>query len=272
MTATKPLNLDHIFRVFKYTIYAVLALNILLFFQEESLATAQTFSQGINLKQIIHGFAATIDTAAWLVLLLIFELETAILADATLRKPRVQGALVCLRLLSYGLIIYALYGYFNKMLMTYNVVPFAAADLCALVGQGYTTILTLDEYPLLDTQSCARLADQTLFQLNGQKILGSLTDWVGIQWLAWVEVINSITWLAVVVILEVDVWLQLRGRTVYLSKIIKVLLYSILLAAATYWGFLGDFLDFWDAFVWLVAFVFIEMNLFQWQTETTAPS
>ena len=140
------------------------------------------------------------------------------------------------------------------------------------MGQGYTTILTLDEYPVLDTQSCDRLANQTLFQLNGQKILGSLTDWVGIQWLAWVEVINSITWLAVVVILEVDVWLQLRGRTVYLSKIIKALLYSILLATATYWGFLGDFLDFWDAFVWLVAFVFIEMNLFQWQTETTAPS
>ena len=176
MTATKPLYLDLIFRAFKYTIYTILALNILLFFREESLATAQTFSQGINLEQIIHGFAATIDTAAWLILLLIFELETAILDDATLRKPRVRGALVSLRLFSYGLIIYALYGYFSKMLMTYNLVPFAAADLCALVGQDYTSILTLDEYPFLDTQSCIRLADQTLFQLNGQKILGSLTD------------------------------------------------------------------------------------------------
>jgi hypothetical protein len=41
------------------------------------------------------------------------------------------------------------------------------------------------------------------------------------------------------------------------------LLYTILFAAATYWGFLGDFLDFWDAFMWLVAFFFIEMNLFK---------
>ena len=32
---------------------------------------------------------------------------------------------------------------------------------------------------------------------------------------------------------------------------------------------LGDFLDFWDAFMWLVAFVFVEMNLFQWQVETS---
>ena len=116
------------------------------------------------------------------------------------------------------------------------------------------------------------LADQALFQLNGQQVLGSASDWVSIQWLAWVDVINSATWVAVVNILEVDVWLQLRGRLqgsiVSASKIIKLFLYSILFAAAAYWGLLGDFLDFWDAFMWLVAFVFIEMNLFQWQAET----
>ena len=32
--------------------------------------------------------------------------------------------------------------------------------------------------------------DQTLFQLNGQQVLGSASDWVSIQWLAWVDVIN----------------------------------------------------------------------------------
>jgi len=51
-----------------------------------------------------------------------------------------------------------------------------------------------------------------------------------------------------------------------------VVLYSILFAAAAYWGLLGDFLDFWDAFMWLVAFVFIEMNIFQWQAETSSAS
>jgi hypothetical protein len=29
----------------------------------------------------------------------------------------------------------------------------------------------------------------------------------------------------------------------------------------------GDFLDFWDAFLWLVAFIFIEMNIFTWHSE-----
>jgi len=249
-----------------------LSVNIALFFQEEMLATEQTFSQGINLVDIIQGFAATIDTAAWVLLLLLFELETSVLSDDTLRKTKVKVAFIGLRVFSYGFIGYAFYGYFSKMLLTYNISPFAVDDLCALVGQGYASIVTLDEYPSLDAQSCAVLADQALFQLNGQQVLGSASDWVSIQWLAWVDVINSATWVAVVIILEVDVWLQLRGRLqgsiVSASKIIKLFLYSILFAAAAYWGLLGDFLDFWDAFMWLVAFVFIEMNLFQWQAET----
>ena len=272
MTAGNLLAPQLIFKAFKYTVYAVLTLNIALFFQEELLATKQTFSQGINLVDIIQGFASTIDTAAWVLLLLLFELETSVLADDTLRKTNVKVTFIGLRLISYGFIGYAFYGYFSKMLLTYNISPLVVDDLCALVGQGYASIVTLDEYPLLDTNSCAVLADQALFQLNGQQVVGSASDWVDIQWLAWVDVINSATWVAVVAILEMDVWLQLRGRLqggiLSASKIIKMGLYSILFIAAAYWGLLGDFLDFWDAFMWLVAFVFIEMNLFQWQIET----
>ena len=47
----------------------------------------------------------------------------------------------------------------------------------------------------------------------------------------------------------------------------KAVLYATLVAAAIYWGFKGDFLDFWDAALWLFAFVFIELNVFEWQQE-----
>ena len=272
--ATEPL----IFRLFKYTVYALLTYNIYLFFQEEWLATEQTFSQGIIFADLISGFAATIDTAAWVVLLLLFELETSVIDDRVLRQPRVKLGFIALRVVSYSFILYAFYGYFDKMLLTYDISPFAldamVDDFCALVGQGYSSIVTIDEYPLLDAQSCGALAGQDLYRLNGQQVIGSLKDWQAVQWLAWVDVINSITWVGVVVILEVDVWLQLRGRfegkVITLSNFIKAIFYSILFAAAAYWGALGDFLDFWDAFMWLVAFVFIEMNLFRWQAETRA--
>jgi|TARA_B110000908_G_scaffold162525_1_gene208105 hypothetical protein len=267
-----------IFRLFKYTVYAVLTFNIYLFFQEEWLATEQTFSQGIVFADLISGFAATIDTAAWVVLLLLFELETSVIDDRVLRQPRVKYGFIVLRVFSYSFILYAFYGYFDKMLLTYDISPFAldamVDDLCALVGQGYSSIVTIDEYPLLDAQSCGALAGQDLYRLDGQQVIGRLQDWQAVQWLAWVDVINSITWVGVVVILEVDVWLQLRGRfegkVITLSNLVKGVFYSILFAAAAYWGALGDFLDFWDAFMWLVAFVFIEMNLFRWQAETHA--
>jgi hypothetical protein len=276
MSTHQPAAALLIFRLFKYTVYALLTYNIYLFFQEEWLATEQTFSQGIILADLISGFAATIDTAAWVVLLLLFELETSVIDDRVLRQPRVKFGFIALRVVSYSFILYAFYGYFDKMLLTYDISPFALEavvdNLCALVGQGYASITTLDEYPLLDAQTCVALNGQDLYRLNGQQVIGTLQDWQAVQWLAWVDVINSITWVGVVIILEVDVWLQLQGRfqgrLVTLSNLIKALCYSVLFAAAAYWGVLGDFLDFWDAFMWLVAFVFIEMNLFRWQAET----
>ena len=276
MTSQPSASAQLIFRLFKYTVYTVLTFNIYLFFQEEWLATEQTFSQGIVFADLISGFAATIDTAAWVLLLLLFELETSVIDDRVLRQPRVKYGFIVLRVFSYSFILYAFYGYFDKMLLTYNISPFALEglvdNLCALVGQGYSSIITIDEYPPLDAQSCVALTGQDLYKLNGQQVIGTLQDWQAVQWLAWVDVINSITWVGVVVILEVDVWLQLRGRfggrVITLSNLIKALFYSVLFAAAAYWGALGDFLDFWDAFMWLVAFVFIEMNLFRWQAET----
>ncbi|MDG1165071.1 MAG: hypothetical protein P8N61_06840 [Porticoccaceae bacterium] len=272
MEISRVLDPQLVSKAFKYSVYALLGLNILLFFQEELLATAQTFSQGMNLVDIIQGFTATIDTAAWFLLLILFELETSVLDDKTLRNPKVQVVFLAIRTFSYGFILYACYGYITKISLVYNISPFLVQDACALVGQGFASIDTLDEYPLLDAQSCLQLTNLELYKLNGQQVIGSASDWVDIQWLAWVDVSNSVSWIAVVAILEVDIWLQLRGRlkgiVMAASQFIKLALYSILLAAASYWWFLGDFLDFWDSFLWIVAFVFIEMNLFQWQAET----
>ena len=76
----------------------------------------------------------------------------------------------------------------------------------------------------------------------------------------------------VVLVLEIDVRLQERNRyegiALKVSYITKVILYSTLLYAAIYWGIKGDFVDFWDAFLWLVAFVFIELNVFEWRQES----
>ena len=61
-----------------------------------------------------------------------------------------------------------------------------------------------------------------------------------------------------------------EGWALRSSTIIKAVLYATLLVVAIYWGFKGDFVDFWDAFLWLVAFVFIELNVFEWRAEDHA--
>jgi hypothetical protein len=73
-------------------------------------------------------------------------------------------------------------------------------------------------------------------------------------------------------VLELDVFFQeknrLEGMILRVSNASKFALYSLLLLAAIYWGVKGDFVDFWDAFLWLVAFVFIELNVFEWRQES----
>jgi hypothetical protein len=256
-----------LYKGFKYTVYGLLLLNIGFFYQEESLAIEQTFSGGISVGDIIQGYAATIDTAAWVLLLLLFEFETSLLKPQTLLRSDIRASFTLVRIFSYGFIGYAFYGYFTKMLFINGISPLVIDDVCHLVGQNFAVIDTLDQYPTLSENNCGALNNQPVFQLNQQTIIGNAGQWAAIQWLAMVDVINSITWITVVIILELDVRLQqqdrFEGLVVSVSRNIKLVLYGILLGAATYWGFLGDFLDFWDAFMWLLAFFFIEINIFK---------
>ena len=261
-----PISMQTLYKIFKYAVYVSLTLNIFLFFQEESLATQQTFSQGIGVADIIQGFAATIDTAAWVFLLIIFELTTSIFSIHTLSKSRIKLLFFAVRVFCYGFILYSFYGYVTKMLLINGISPFLVNDACTLIGQNFSVIDNLDEYPPLSYENCALLKGQDLFTLDGQSIIGSAEQWIAIQRLTWVDVINSMAWILIVLVLELDIRLRRKQKfsefMLTISRAIKLLLYTTVLLAAIYWGFLGDFLDFWDAFLWLVAFFFIEMNLF----------
>lgn len=262
-----------LFHIFKYTVYALLTLNVYLFFGEEWAAASTRFADGVQTGDIIEGFAASIDTAAWVILLLMFELETFVLTDAA-RTKRITIAMHALRALCYVVIIYAFYGYLSKLLFLFGAAPLPdVAGLCGLAGDGWAYAVDLDEYELVTMANCATLsAADSFMQLKGLAAVVDPAGLTDITRLAWVDVINSGVWLLVVFLLEVDVRLQEHqryyGMAVRISNLSKYLLYSILLAAAVYWGVKGDFVDFWDAFLWLVAFVFIELNVFEWRQET----
>lgn len=261
------------YRVFKYSIYCFLAYNIWLFFLDEFSASTQLFSDGVSWRNIIEAYSATIDTFAWVVLLLLFELETAVIPDEKLQGP-LKWVLINLRGICYLFIFFAFYGYVTKYGIVTNLAPFTIADICSLVGTDFTYAQTLDDYLPLTSDVCNAMQGASLQQIVGTQIIGTPEQFSLLYSLAVTDIVNAANWLVIVAVLEGEVWLQINGRLsdrlLRANKYLKGFLYTILFACAAYWGIDGGFLDFWDAILWLVAFIFIEMNIFEWQAETAA--
>jgi hypothetical protein len=261
----------HIFTAVKYLVYLLLGLNVYLFLQEELLTLAAMGIESVSRAQWVQVFSATIDTAAWVILLLLFELETSVLDDSRIRGP-VRWSLHGVRGLCYVVIVFAFWGYIGELGPLHDVLPFAG-DACALAGHNWSILIRLDDFIALDSQSCALLGSE-IYHLQGTSVLAGADGLQAAQRLAWVDVINAGVWILVVLMLEIEVRLQLRGMLsgaiLQLSKYLKFILYGVLFAAAVYWGVFGRFLDFWDASLWLFAFIFIELNVFEWQHESRA--
>ena len=271
------MNSHSLFQFFKYVVYVMLAMNIYWFFAEEVAAAALQFPGGVAAGDLIEAFSATIDTAAWVVLLLLFELETYVLEDRHFTKG-VTLTLHGLRALCYAFIVYAFFGYIENLTFLYETSLLDGVhSACALLPEPWAWATTLDEYAELTAANCATFsADSTLYRFRDMFAVVDAAGLTDIRRLAWVDVINAAVWLLIVLLLEIDVRLQERGqfegKAFAFSSAAKVVLYGTLLLAAAYWGFKGDFVDFWDAFLWLVAFVFIERNIFEWRQEELAES
>lgn len=261
-----------LFTVVKYVVYALLSINIFLFLQEEMLALEHTFVDGFEPGQIIQVFSATIDTAAWVLLLLLFELETSVLDDSKIHGP-VKWALHGVRMICYVAVFYAFTGYYAELVTLYQTAEVAGFNACVSLDQGWSILTDIDEYEPLTAANCGGMG-ATIHQLADFNIVVDSERLQAARWLGWTDVINSASWLLVVIVLEVEVRLQLRGnlsdQIMNATKYFKYAVYGALFACAGYWGVAGDFLDFWDAALWLFAFIFIELNVFEWQAETSS--
>ena len=268
----KDIRLPNIswFQLFKYTIYLLLAFNVYLFFKEELSATTFRFRNGVSLSEIIVAYSATIDTATWVVLLIMFEFETYIIPDEML-KGKLRWFINGVSALCYIVIVYSFYAYVQKYLWTLDFQLLTDVNsVCGYIGQSW--LLELDFFEEITAENCAALSSATEFySIPEQNIV---TDKASLQLtknLALNDAMNAAAWLFVVIVLEVDVWMQhnsvLKSRVYKLNYTIKVIAYTTLFLAAVYWGYTGKGLDFWDAFLWIIAFLFIEMNIFKWQQE-----
>lgn len=78
----------------------------------------------------------------------------------------------------------------------------------------------------------------------------------------WLDAANAWLWVAVVVLLEIEVRFPAAvGRRRESFLIAAVVLYSALLLPVPVWAWQGAWLDAWDAALWLAAFFAIELNV-----------
>ena len=258
-----------LFQWVKYAVYLALLNNVYFFLVEEIDSAAALNTSVTSLVSIFQIFSATIDTAAWLVLLLFFELETYVLSDQTLRGTTGHAIRVT-RGFCLATICIACWGYFAEF---YGLLASEPLDpmQCGAVDNEWSLLKDLDQFEPLMINACGE--GNWVILSNYDRVLATPELLQSAIWLAATDLINAAAWILVVLALEVEVRSVLSSRREGVSVRgvifnLKFPLYFILFAAAAYWGFEGDFLDFWDAILWLFAFFVIERNVVSWREET----
>lgn len=258
-----------VYQAFKYSIYALLAVNTGHFFFENLAGAAFTHRDGLAPGDIIVAYTDAIDTAAWLVLLVLLELKTRVISDAKL-KGWLDLLIGGLSFFCWIAILYAFYGYVATLGVPYGFAPYGGPDPCNLVGEGASFAKSLADYTPLDTNNCMALASGAYYSA-GDTMFTTSENLSLIKRLAWTDVVNAGTWVVIVVILELEIYLgssRLFGTKVFFAyKTFKLLLYGVLLVNTLYWRMLGEPWAAWDALLWLAAFFFIEMNVLSRQEE-----
>jgi len=175
-------------------------------------------------------------------------------------KPRPRRGFVVFKWIIYALlagdvVLYSLYGRLTELIDT----------------AAWLVLLMLFEWETGGWPLRARWIPA----LHGVRLLASLAVVVAVVGYAlegvWLDFFNETTWLGVIALLELEV--RLPRDAVRLHRIrrwIAAVLYAALVGFLVNWAVMGfgdenpqaAWLDTWDALLWLVAFVVIEMNVF----------
>src|SRR5690606_21446212 len=129
---------------------------------------------------IIIAYADSIDTAAWLVLLIMLELETYVIPDEKI-KGWVDRTISIVSFVCWALILYSLYGYIGSLDEAYGYAAYAGADPCGLVDTGATLARGLDDYVDLDAENCRASADPCGLVDTGATLARGLDDYVDLD-------------------------------------------------------------------------------------------
>ena len=257
----------------KWLVYTLVIINFGFYIRNDLVIAGHTLYSGSSLLEISRAFATTIDESAWIILLLLFEIETYLLSDDPLSRTKtllMQG----IRLVCYVSLAHTLYAYGVYLAEIYAALPVeGVTNLCQLIGKDLSYASNL-VYSEINSSNCASLSSANQFFYVDPPTFFIVEDAAGLaieKQLAWIDIFEAIIWLLILLSIEVAVWLQDRnigqGLIFKTLSITKWCLYSLLWAAAGYWIYRGHYMFAWDEFVWIAGFVAIEMNIVEWRNE-----
>ena len=257
----------------KWLVYTLVIINFGFYIRNDLVIAGHTLYSGSSLLEISRAFATTIDESAWIILLLLFEIETYLLSNDPLSRTKtllMQG----IRLVCYISLAHTLYAYGVYLAEIYAALPVeGVTNLCQLIGKDLSYASNL-VYSKINSSNCASLSSANQFFYVDPPTFFIVEDAAGLaieKQLAWIDIFEAIIWLLILLSIEVAVWLQDRnigqGLIFKTLSITKWCLYSLLWAAAGYWIYRGHYMFAWDEFVWIAGFVAIEMNIVEWRNE-----
>ena len=262
-----------LFQLLKLLVYFLLLINFVLYVRLDWEIASYTMRNGGSLLDWTRAFATTIDESAWIILIILFELETYVLSDdffSGLRAKLLHGV----RYICYGFLVHSLYA-FGIYVYELSVATAIAdiSDLCQLAGEGISFATNL-VYTDLDPANCAILSNASQFFYTDPPEFIIVTDEPGLVielQLAWVDFLEVVVWLAILFTIELGIRLQdrsiTRGMLIKALTWAKIMLYTLLWGGIFYWLYRGHFMFAWDEFVWIAGFVAIESNMAIWRQE-----
>lgn len=259
-------------QLLKIVVYSLLLINFAQYIRNDWVIAGHTLHSGSTFLDWTRAYAVTIDESAWIILLILFEMETYLINNPLSRAKAMLMLVV--RLCCYGFLAHTLYAYiFYAYELSQAQVVEGVSNLCQMVGQDVSYAYNL-VYSEISADNCANLSSASQFLYIDPPTFFIVQDLAGLRiekQLIWVDIVEAITWLLILATIEVTVYLQDRGivKGLLLKSVnnAKFLLYSILWGAIFYWIYRGHYMFAWDEFVWIVGFVAIEINVVEWRKE-----
>ena len=259
-------------RFIKYTVYISLLINFGFYFAYDYQAFHASLPENADVADIMQRFATSIDMAAWLGLVFLFELETYALPDEAF-DGWIPKALLAARVVCYASIGYAAYGYTADSLENYNVSQVVGVEnICELADQGISLQLDVIAFEEVTSANCSQLSDDSSFYRIEDDV--SVVDNKAlkhIQRMGWLDIDNAFVWIIVVLLIELEVWLQatdrFSSRALTVARQTKTFCYLLLIINGFIWASTHYWLYTWDAFLWIFGFWAIELNLAEWEQD-----